>query len=113
MYERELEVIAAASRQRVGPATSLVNDAIRVAPSELAAKAGFSPAVYAVGRLVHSEYGFGPPAALLAIAEAARNEAARRGVDVVKKFAVDGVMGVIGHPFVPYIVVLVALLRSL
>jgi len=34
-------------------------------------------------------------------------------MEVVKKFAVDGVMGVLGHPFVPYIVVLLALLKSL
>lgn len=34
-------------------------------------------------------------------------------MEAVKKFAVDGVMGVIGHPFVPYLLVLAALLRSL
>jgi hypothetical protein len=34
-------------------------------------------------------------------------------MEAVKKFAVDGVMGVIGHPFVPYILVLLALVRSL
>lgn len=39
--------------------------------------------------------------------------ASPEGMEVVKKFAVDGVMGVIGHPFLPYIVVLVALLKNL
>jgi hypothetical protein len=39
--------------------------------------------------------------------------ATKPGMDVVKKFAVDGVMGVIGNPFVPYIALLFALLRSL
>jgi len=34
-------------------------------------------------------------------------------MEAVKKFAVDGVMGVLGHPFVPYLLVLGALLRSL
>ena len=35
------------------------------------------------------------------------------GVEALKKFAVDGVMGVIGHPFVPYILVLAFLIKSL
>jgi hypothetical protein len=35
------------------------------------------------------------------------------GVQAVKKFAANGVMGVVGHPFVPYILVLIGLLRSL
>jgi hypothetical protein len=34
-------------------------------------------------------------------------------VQAVKKFAARGAMGVIGHPFVPYILVLIGLLRSL
>ena len=34
-------------------------------------------------------------------------------MDVVKKFAVDGVMGVLGNPFMPYIALLFALLRNL
>jgi hypothetical protein len=34
-------------------------------------------------------------------------------VQAVKKFATTGVMGVVGHPFVPYILVLIGLLRSL
>lgn len=34
-------------------------------------------------------------------------------MEALKKFAVDGVMGVIAHPFVPYIVVLATLLNSL
>jgi hypothetical protein len=36
-----------------------------------------------------------------------------QGVQAVKKLATDGVLGVIGHPFVPYVVVLIVLLRSL
>ena len=36
-----------------------------------------------------------------------------RGMEVVKKFATEGVMGVLGHPFLPYVAVLFALLRSL
>jgi hypothetical protein len=39
--------------------------------------------------------------------------ATKSGMDVVKKFAVDGVMGVLGNPFMPYIALLFALLRSL
>jgi hypothetical protein len=39
--------------------------------------------------------------------------ATKTGMDVVKKFAVDGVMGVLGNPFMPYIALLFALLRSL
>jgi len=39
--------------------------------------------------------------------------ATAKGMEVVKKFAVEGVMGVLGHPFVPYIVLLCALLRNL
>lgn len=39
--------------------------------------------------------------------------ATRTGMDAVKKFAVDGVMGVLGNPFMPYIALLLALLRSL
>ena len=39
--------------------------------------------------------------------------ATKSGMDVVKKFAVDGVMGVLGNPFMPYIALLLALLRSL
>ena len=39
--------------------------------------------------------------------------ATQSGMDVVKKFAVDGVMGVLGNPFMPYIALLFALLRSL
>jgi hypothetical protein len=31
----------------------------------------------------------------------------------VRKFATDGVMGVAAHPFLPYILVLIGLLRSL
>jgi hypothetical protein len=31
----------------------------------------------------------------------------------VKQVAVDGLMGVLGHPFVPYLIVLGLLLRSL
>ena len=34
-------------------------------------------------------------------------------MEAVKKFAVDGVMGVVAHPFVPYMLILMALLRSL
>jgi hypothetical protein len=34
-------------------------------------------------------------------------------VQAVKKSAFTGVMGVAAHPFVPYILVLLALLRSL
>ena len=34
-------------------------------------------------------------------------------MEVVKKFAVDGVMGVLGNPFMPYIALLFALLRHL
>ena len=36
-----------------------------------------------------------------------------RGVQATRKFAANGVMGVVGHPFVPYILVLLGLLRSL
>ena len=36
-----------------------------------------------------------------------------KGMEVVKKFATEGVMGVLGHPFLPYVAVLFALLRSL
>jgi hypothetical protein len=39
--------------------------------------------------------------------------ATARGVEVVKRFAVEGVMGVLGHPFAPYILLLAALLRNL
>jgi len=39
--------------------------------------------------------------------------ATKNGMDVVKKFAVDGVMGILGNPFMPYIALLFALLRSL
>ena len=39
--------------------------------------------------------------------------ATKSGMDVVKKFAVDGVMGVLGNPFMPYIALLFALLRNL
>jgi hypothetical protein len=34
-------------------------------------------------------------------------------MEAVRKVAVDGLMGVLGHPFVPYLVVLGLLLRSL
>jgi hypothetical protein len=34
-------------------------------------------------------------------------------MQAARKLAKDGVMGVIGHPFVPYILVLLALLRTL
>jgi len=34
-------------------------------------------------------------------------------VEAVKKLATSGVLDVIAHPFVPYIIVLLALLRSL
>jgi hypothetical protein len=34
-------------------------------------------------------------------------------MQAVRKFATDGVMGLLGHPFVPYILVLLVLLRSL
>jgi hypothetical protein len=34
-------------------------------------------------------------------------------VQAVRKFATHGIMGVIGHPFVPYILLLAGLLRSL
>ena len=39
--------------------------------------------------------------------------ATESGMDVVKKFTVDGVMGILGNPFMPYIALLFALLRSL
>lgn len=34
-------------------------------------------------------------------------------MEVLKKSAVDGVLGVLGHPFVPYVLILLGLLRSL
>lgn len=34
-------------------------------------------------------------------------------MEAVKKFAVEGVMGVLGNPFMPYIALLFALLRNL
>jgi hypothetical protein len=34
-------------------------------------------------------------------------------MEAVRRLATSGAMGVLGHPFVPYIVVLLALLRSL
>lgn len=44
---------------------------------------------------------------------AARLSLRQDAMEAVKKFAVDGVMGVVTHPFVPYMLVLMALLRSL
>jgi hypothetical protein len=34
-------------------------------------------------------------------------------MQAVKKLAADSALGVLGHPYVPYILVLLALLRSL
>jgi hypothetical protein len=34
-------------------------------------------------------------------------------MDVLKKFAIEGVMGVLGHPFLPYIALLGALWNSI
>ena len=34
-------------------------------------------------------------------------------MDVVKKFAIEGVMGILGHPFLPYIAILGALWQGL
>jgi hypothetical protein len=34
-------------------------------------------------------------------------------VQTVRKSAANGIMGVVGHPYVPYILVLLGLLRSL
>jgi hypothetical protein len=36
-----------------------------------------------------------------------------RRMDVLKKFAIEGVMGVLGHPFLPYIALLGALWNSI
>jgi len=35
------------------------------------------------------------------------------GVEAVKRFATVSVMGIAGHPFVPYMLLLLGLLRSL
>jgi hypothetical protein len=34
-------------------------------------------------------------------------------MEAVKKVALDGVMSVVAHPFVPYMLILMALLKSL
>ena len=36
-----------------------------------------------------------------------------KGVEAVKKFATVSVIGVVGHPFMPYMLVLLGLLRAL
>jgi hypothetical protein len=38
---------------------------------------------------------------------------ARQGIVPVRKLAAESLMGIVGHPFVPYVLVLLGLLRSL
>jgi hypothetical protein len=77
-----LAAIAAAPATRVGPKTSLTGQIVATSPQSLANAAGLPLDVYALARLVNSEYGSGPPAAMVAIAEAARNRAKLLGQSI-------------------------------
>lgn len=80
-----LDDIAAASSARVGPRTVTDTEGgytlVVGDPSSLV-PAGLDLDTYALARMVSSEYGSGPPVALLALAEAAVNKADQRGVSV-------------------------------
>lgn len=82
----ELAVIRAASTARVGPRTTTetVNGFVVVqgTPATLADDASLDVNTYALARMLSSEENSGSAEVLLALAEAARNQAARRGRSV-------------------------------
>lgn len=72
----------------VGPKTTLVDNLyVAQAPATLAAAAGLPLDLYSLARLVQSEWGSGPLAGRIAIAEAARNRAASVGKSVTAMLA--------------------------
>lgn len=82
-----LAEIDAADSSRVGPSTRTTKTAsgytvVDGEPSTLAASAGLSLDVYALARMICSEYGSGSSAELLALAETTRNRARTAGVSI-------------------------------
>jgi len=78
-----LKQIAGRATARIGPKTTLVDDSyIATEPSALASAAGLDLELYSLARLVASEEGHAEPVYQLAVAEAVRNEAAKRGTSI-------------------------------
>lgn len=85
-----LRAIASAGKKRVGPATSLTDDAfVAVPPKQLAAQAGMDLEAYSLARLVASEAGSQPPVVQLAVAEAIRNRAVAKRTSITALLVAD------------------------
>jgi len=93
MYELELQEIGNASRHRL-PGTDrhvITPGTERVAalPLTLAASARIPLDEYSIASMIVSEHGSGPPAALLGLAECARNKASRSGRSITTILTAD------------------------
>lgn len=86
---KTLSEIASIPRVRIPPTTELHGEIVPMPPAKLAEEAGIDLQTYALGRLVESEYGGGPPAALVAIAQIAINRARTKGLSVAAMLTQD------------------------
>ena len=92
--KKALARIAAASRTRVGPATSLeANAYVPIPPAALAAQAGVELEAYSLARNVESEEGSGQAAVLLAVAEVGRNRARAKKLSITDALTRDNTPG--------------------
>lgn len=109
-YRLEVERIRKASSAIVGQNARVAEGerVLRIPPLELAMPTGYPLDTYALGRMVASEWASGPPPALLAIAEVARNTTRARGVGLFELLTKDknpdeqGLFGVQGGPTARY-----------
>lgn len=83
-YASEVDRVRRAPRHLVGERANVQEGAQIVSrpPLELALTSGHSLEEYALARMIESEWGSGPAAALIALGEVARNTARARGVSI-------------------------------